>query len=751
MILFKNKFDINFLIKNIVDKKTPKLNINELLELRDCFYTEVLQKNDLPSKEYLRLIEIYKNQNLDDKKEFENYIKTADNFLNKCEKITEKLFLIHLKTTCLIFNSKTDEAMEYYISSFALLNYMEIPDVIEYLPFFQDYCKDISFDTYYDICKNLFEPSYYFSLSNLEQRNILNNNLLFFWNFANVFVNKQNTKIYELMKIIFYQLIYKNEYSKAMHITLGMLHIFTNVKSDMGLINNEIIKPLEKLYKSYLNNENLVSHHKKRHKKKRIGFLKDRIAQNSPYKVEYSLIKALMSEEWFANKYQIYIYSFSTIEKMFIDDEQSVQYLLNLGIKKISTPSLEQAKTEGFLYSYLKKALLIRNEIINDEIDILIDVIGSNPLAEFLFSTRSAKKQVYFSHGNEYYDIEDIDIKMSHCLPNTEFKLINIPMDNQFYNPPIQQSDIDICRALYPKDAFILGVITRLVKIDDDEYLKAVAEILNKNEKAIFLACGHGGDINRIKNKLENLGVLSRCYFPGIVDPHVYGHIIDLWLGTFPPYMQGESQNEYIAKGKIYVQLIKTKDYEATDEVKNIKNDPNKMLFYIKDYENLDKKNEIYRFMLTKANYYFVFNQREKDSLDNEILKKSIVLDQRYEAQACADYCFKIENGHLVTYDGFWTVSKNYLLDDFFIYKEQYPGVWNFMVRNADKLYLKKQFVPFLIASYTIKDYIDSACFFIQNKEYNSLVVSYIKVWYEEHNKRYFCQTAKRFENILNE
>lgn len=78
---------------------------------------------------------------------------------------------------------------------------------------------------------------------------------------------------------------------------------------------------------------------------------------------------------------------------------------------------------------------MIRDKIIRDEIDILIDFTGSNPLAEFLFVTRSAKKQIYWSHGNTEYDIKSIDLKVSHFQPTSEYKIISVPMDNTLQSP----------------------------------------------------------------------------------------------------------------------------------------------------------------------------------------------------------------------------------------------------------------------------------------------------------------------------
>ncbi|OFI45619.1 hypothetical protein CFF27374_07995 [Campylobacter fetus subsp. fetus] len=164
----------------------------------------------------------------------------------------------------MILNSKTKEAMEYYILNFALLNCSEIPNLANYLEFFEKYCKDISFELYYDVCKKLFDPDYYLKLDNAQQRNILNNNLIIFWKFTNVFVNRQIIKIYDLMLKIFNYFVQNDKYEKAMHITLSMIHFYSNTNQGGGNIQNDIIVPLESMYQRFLNHVNIPTYHTKK-------------------------------------------------------------------------------------------------------------------------------------------------------------------------------------------------------------------------------------------------------------------------------------------------------------------------------------------------------------------------------------------------------------------------------------------------------------------------------------------------------
>jgi len=54
---------------------------------------------------------------------------------------------------------------------------------------------------------------------------------------------------------------------------------------------------------------------------------------------------------------------------------------------------------------------------------------------------------------------------------------------------------------------------------------------------------------------------------PGFVEPHLYGHIIDLWLNTFP-HTQGQSSQEFESKGKPTIALNIGEDAEKHEDVK---------------------------------------------------------------------------------------------------------------------------------------------------------------------------------------
>ena len=113
------------------------------------------------------------------------------------------------------------------------------------------------------------------------------------------------------MLVLFNNFVKNKNIDMAMYICTSMLHYLANVDPNSGeRINEEVMKPLEKLYIEYAKNTNLPKPHAKKHKKIRVGFMRDKLTLNSPYKVEYSMMKALLADKSIADNYEFYLYSF---------------------------------------------------------------------------------------------------------------------------------------------------------------------------------------------------------------------------------------------------------------------------------------------------------------------------------------------------------------------------------------------------------------------------------------------------------
>jgi hypothetical protein len=342
---------------------------------------------------------------------------------------------------------------------------------------------------------------------------------------------------------------------EQMYIHFFTYHIYGNniqTIKEWEIFNQKVEKPASKFYKKWGETQKLKPCKKEISKgKKKIGFLFDRMVLNSPFMVEYSLFKAFLNNEEFNKEYEIYVYSMNYIDKC-QDYDDVINSLKVLGIKFYSPA--DYFIKDGYYYSHLNKALLLREQIIKDELDYLVSGFGYD-IPNFIFSNRSAPKQIFWSHGNCTSEVENIDVRISHFeqeCKNHEWKIFDEPMAKEF----LIGSDEDKIKGeilkqslleTFGEDTVILGTIGRLVKIESEEYIKAISEIMKENPNTIYLACGDGNKKNVEKVMLKYGIDLKRVIFTGHVNPHMYGWVIDVWPDTFP-LEQGHSKSEFMAK-----------------------------------------------------------------------------------------------------------------------------------------------------------------------------------------------------------
>ncbi|MCX8084000.1 MAG: hypothetical protein N3C60_03665 [Calditerrivibrio sp.] len=529
-------------IYDLVEKK--KFNHIVILEL-----LEILNQLDVPinpdkkDKETIRRL----------KKEFKVVNGTVDKFI----------ILLYSSLLEYCFLSK-EEAKKEYISNLVDLNFNHLflshfrvlGDIVLYSikAFYPDINQLLGFYS-----KTVLKGSIWNKNEDEQKLNLL-------W-FSQVLMSVYNTNrefwnIYENVVGLYREALKRGKLEVLLTWNFSINHVFMNVaqtQEEFGKICSDLDKPLSE----FLADKGMqilqlkpVEREISNNSPIRVGFVYDRIVFNSPFKVLYSLLKGLI--EVSDGKCEYFVYDIETMEKS-LSDNNCIKMITDLGIRYFSCQKALQNDelVRGHLYNRVKKCLIMRERIIKDDIDILV-MCNSNFLFTFLYSTRAAPKQIYWSHGNFVWDVIGIDKRITHCgVKDTPFEFTNFiypPVVELFYNPPVDMNKVAQERGKYPKDVFILGTIGRLIKTDSDEYLETVAEIMKKCPNTIFIAAGTG-DQKTIREKVEKLEISDRFYMPGFVDPHIYGHIIDLWLDTFP-LGHGESVWEYRFKKKGVVQLI---------------------------------------------------------------------------------------------------------------------------------------------------------------------------------------------------
>lgn len=365
-----------------------------------------------------------------------------------------------------------------------------------------------------------------------------------------VFLEAMQKEINEIVMYIYYPLQYSwNGVSQT--------------QEELAEFNNKVEIPLEQYIKNtVIPAYNIKPNHKKfdpNKKKIKVAFLQERLIKYSIQRVFYSLMKVLAQNP--DEHYEFIVYDLNFMELLGSHPDE-VAKIKALGFKYVDLHQKFYNSTYA-LYPLMDKMLKVRQQIIDDDIDILI---GMHSRAEynFLFTTRTAPKQIYWSHGNHQYNLKNIDSRITHIetynrlkekYPFYVFSII------QYYTEHLKVSDETIQqeRLKYPEKSLILGTIGRLNKIDNTIFLDTLTQILQQNPNVIYIAAGPG-DNKHIINTLRVKGVIQQVYFPGHVNAALYDNIIDIFLNTFP-LVQGESLNEFMATGKVFISLVEADSF----------------------------------------------------------------------------------------------------------------------------------------------------------------------------------------------
>jgi hypothetical protein len=381
---------------------------------------------------------------------------------------------------------------------------------------------------------------------------------------------------YEKLKLLFDKALLFDKTEVAFWLYYTPLHYFhsgtgSNIDELNEKFKNEIEKPLEKyIIEKLVPKYNIVPNIRNINKdeKIKVAFILQRIIRHSTIKVCFSLIKAILSNP--NNKYEFILYDLAFPESGG-SDNIVVEEFESLGVKYINLHKI-LFESNSPIYSLLEKSLRVREQLIADNIDILI---GLHTRIEYLFlyATRTAPVQIYWYHSsNAQYAISGIDYRIKHGdfdqnqVEHDKYKFLQFGdiLDKSYLDPDIDSNQLKSELTLYPSNCVVLGTIGRLSKIDSDEYIKIIDEILLNLDNVIYIAAGFG-DKESFVSKI-NKNNLNKWFFPGPVDPHLYGYIIDIWPNTFPQ-PQGLSTLEFMSKAKPVLTMKNNfHDFEVQNE-----------------------------------------------------------------------------------------------------------------------------------------------------------------------------------------
>lgn len=574
------------------------LFIGILDSLRDRLFT-LLTNGILCGVEYFFIIILLPHaKGLKADSRFEVFIQMAKKHLfSDGVSDVENAFFVEVYTLARILASQggvgteRDSILREYITLVSLLD-INLPSSLQHSTFVVECFTslNVNIEILISALKAQLSKQSFFAYPPFRRRSILNWQLHCFWNVAHFFNHPLWLELYPLWRDLFYQLLEQGDIQsldEAMYLQFFMYHICGNsfhAQQQWRRFCEEIDQVGVRHYERFAKNQGIYGGSQAVQttdsQKILIGILRDRLVTNSPFKVEYSLLSNLLSDQEFSQKYEFRIYAMKLLEKS-QDDELIVQAYESLGVRVVDVVSPLNA--QGFYNSHLQKALAIKSAMNNDGVQILISPNNGYGISDFLLASRSAHTQFYYSHGNFVYDLPCIDQRITHICQNKrqiihegfEFSGIPLKMLERFYNPQVPDEMVRACREKFPSDVVIVGTIGRLTKLDSLEYWQCVIGAMREYPKSIYLACG-GGNTSVItqriqqcfESEIESEAFLQRVYFEGYVQSEIYGHIIDIWLDSFP-HEQGESRIEYVAKGGLSLVMSKRSPQEREMHLKD--------------------------------------------------------------------------------------------------------------------------------------------------------------------------------------
>ncbi|MDD2448183.1 MAG: hypothetical protein PHS42_01775 [Sulfurimonas sp.] len=497
-----------------------------------------------------------------------------------------------------------------------VVKHKEMADVFNHYHYIKNIYPQNEFKEYiYNLAQLVFSDNF-FDLEIIEQKERV---YKFFYCTNNTYdFSKDFQEIYKILYPIYVKAIEKELDELIMFLYYPLQFSWNSVaqtQDEHKQFNDAIELKLESFIKNYVMpkyelkaNTRII---KPNQKKIKVAFLVHRILNLSVNDVMISLLKALKENP--NSKFEFIVYDFNLME-MLGSDQKEVAKLKGLGFSYIDL-HVRYTNNNYPLYSIVEKSLKVRQILIDDKIDILI---GYHNRAEynFLFTSRTAPIQIYWSHGNNEYNISGIDTRIlnnaeallypSAKVQNFVFNLFTVP--TKTYDLNIDIKKIQDIKKDFPKETIFLGSIGRLVKLENERYLKAVAQIMKRNPNTVYLACG-SGDKSYIMSKIYELGIEDRFYFTGHIDPNVYNMVLDLYLNTFP-FSSGESLNEYLLNDKIAV-ILQEKNHPVIKQIFDNKQDKEyKRIFaydeedYIELADAIIKNKDIQDFLISQRKNY---------------------------------------------------------------------------------------------------------------------------------------------------
>ena len=514
--------DLNALVREFCKAEGSLVLLEKIRELTLLLY---VSKGDIPPNGF---IELFNNAQFLDMKSIESYTKNIVP-LKECYPNLQEVEKELLNIVIFIFdilNGESKRGVVGFLKRTFLFSPSSTSIQLRYTFNFIKHTLKLEDKERKILLNEVLDKEYFFGLRFVEQKNIIEN--------IRDFIDIETLNAVHLLL---------EESMKRNDIALQM-QLYAMIDSLQG-INATIEKDSSNFYLQWAEQEQLPTINTECvNRKKEIGIVVDTLVDNEVGRTILSLAKSLVMNEvskrilsfsksikettFSIQEYEIVIYSLNNSDE---NSELLVSQFISAGCKIYDCYDIFQ-KEELF-----EKALFLRKKILDNSMEYLI-ATDINAISNFLLSTRSAKKQLFWSFDGRVTSIRNIEMQISHIIQNknnSQLDIFTIYEKDEFLagKTEIQEQAQNIKKtflAQMGKESVILGTIDAIQRINSDSYMQDIALIMQKNPHAIYFICG-SGNINGIKQKIEKFDIdVNRFTFMDSFDRHLFGWLIDIYI-----------------------------------------------------------------------------------------------------------------------------------------------------------------------------------------------------------------------------
>jgi hypothetical protein len=179
----------------------------------------------------------------------------------------------------------------------------------------------------------------------------------------------------------------------------------------------------------------------------------------------------------------------------------------------------------------------IERQLKADSIDVIVTE-QNRSIATYLYVRRSAPCQIWLDTGFVFWRLQNLDWTLTPIAKESVNKVLKTSLIRfgQNQSTLVKSNDLEevaSLRSAFPPGCFLIGVISRLIKIDRS-YLGFLQRLVQADERFHVLLAGPG-DASLIEDFISSSGLGDRMsLIKGMVDLRLYGSIIDVLCDTFP-------------------------------------------------------------------------------------------------------------------------------------------------------------------------------------------------------------------------